>query len=221
MNAPTLPSSQSLTWVAAIAAPVVLGIVAAIAASSSAGATWIGLVASAAALTAVYVDGRWQRLPNWLTYTTAVWGLGLNALADVAGPTTSWIGGVGLGGSLAGLLVLFVAMLVMFTLSGGGAGDVKFAAAVGALLGLNAGATALIYAFIIAGVWVLGVALIKLGPIALFKLAVRPIVRLAFRGWIPLWLAPADSQHEELALKAPVALGPFFAAGMLLVMYFG
>ena len=74
---------------------------------------------------AVY-DYRFRRVPNWLTFSGVLIGIGLNAfLYETPG---LWLGlnGVGLA-----LLIYFP----LFVLRGMGAGDVKLMAAVGAFVG--------------------------------------------------------------------------------------
>jgi prepilin peptidase CpaA len=85
-----------------------------------------------AALVAVFmalcaaIDYRSKRIPNWLTVPAAVSGLIYSALFP---------SGIGLLGSLAGFAVGLSLLLVPWLLGGGGMGDVKMLAALGAWLG--------------------------------------------------------------------------------------
>ncbi len=85
-----------------------------------------------AALVAVYtliaavVDYRSKKIPNWLTVPTAVLGLLFNSFAPH---------GIGPLWALAGFAVGFVLLLLPWILGGGGMGDVKMLAALGAWLG--------------------------------------------------------------------------------------
>src|SRR5947209_11249935 len=89
----------------------------------------VPLIAAAMAGVAAYTDLRSRRIPNWLTLSAAVIGLGLNlALGGAAGGLTAVLG-LGLG--LAMLLPFYLLRAV-------GAGDVKLLAALGALLGPTA-----------------------------------------------------------------------------------
>src|SRR5262249_28986749 len=83
------------------------------------------LVAVFTAMCAV-VDYRSKKIPNWLTVPAAVLGLAYNALAPQ---------GIGWGWSLAGLAVGFSLLILPWLLGGGGMGDVKMLAALGAWLG--------------------------------------------------------------------------------------
>lgn len=74
---------------------------------------------------AVY-DARFRRIPNWLTLTGLILGLGLNTfLFEWAGARTSLLG-IGLA-----LLIYFP----LYLLRGMGAGDVKLMAAIGSIVG--------------------------------------------------------------------------------------
>lgn len=76
--------------------------------------------------TAAATDLHSRRIPNWLTVPMALAGVAFHVLA----PT-----GIGLGASLLGLAVGFSLLLVPYVIGGGGAGDVKLLAALGAWLG--------------------------------------------------------------------------------------
>ena len=77
-------------------------------------------------LAVIFTDWRWRRIPNTLSVPTAVIGLVVWTMLD---------GWAGLGFSLLGLVVGLLILLIPFMLGGIGGGDVKFLAAVGALLG--------------------------------------------------------------------------------------
>jgi prepilin peptidase CpaA len=85
-----------------------------------------------AALVAVFmglcawIDYRTQRIPNWLTMPAAILGLIYNSLAP---------SGVGCVWSLAGFAVGMSLLILPWLLGGGGMGDVKMLAALGAWLG--------------------------------------------------------------------------------------
>ena len=72
------------------------------------------------------VDYRTQRIPNWLTMPAAALGLVYSSLAP---------GGVGIFWSLAGFAVGMALLIVPWLLGGGGMGDVKMLAALGAWMG--------------------------------------------------------------------------------------
>jgi prepilin peptidase CpaA len=72
------------------------------------------------------IDYRTKRIPNWLTVPTAVLGLVYSALAPQ---------GIGILWSLAGFAVGMSLLILPWILGGGGMGDVKMLAALGAWLG--------------------------------------------------------------------------------------
>jgi Flp pilus assembly protein protease CpaA len=211
-------SYRSVAWTAALLTPLVLGPI-----WVNAFAGWLsgpvislgtlaGFVIVATALAAAYTDARWQMLPNWLTYSAALWGLAINAIARWEPVHAEHLGAVGLGASVAGLLLLFTLLLIVFSFTGGGAGDVKLAGAIGSLFGFEFGATVMLYAFIAAGiaitVWVVG----RIGAIEIFRLIAR-----RFGGGIFLNRIESPTENDRKLLTHAIPLGPFFAVGMLVV----
>jgi prepilin peptidase CpaA len=93
------------------------------------------LIVTAVSLVAAAWDATQRRIPNWLTGPT--WALGLIWAGWVASP-----GGV--GESLLGSTVMAVPYIILFVFGGGGAGDAKLMAAIGAWLGLWPGMFALV-----------------------------------------------------------------------------
>jgi prepilin peptidase CpaA len=88
-----------------------------------------------ASLGAAILDAREHRIPNALTFP--VFLAGLAAALLLAG----WLA---LADSLAGALLLALPYVLLFAFGGGGAGDAKMMAALGAWLGLSLGAVALV-----------------------------------------------------------------------------
>jgi prepilin peptidase CpaA len=102
------------------------------------------IVLVALLIAAAVIDCRTYRIPNWLTFGGAVFGLLYNTAAHgfMAGLPPA-LGGLGIG--LAMLLPLY-ALRVM------GAGDVKLMAMVGAFLGSSEILYAVLFTFIVGGV---------------------------------------------------------------------
>jgi len=76
--------------------------------------------------TAAVTDTRARRIPNWLTLTVALSGLGQSVTPwSVTSPTDS----------IYGLLTGFVVTFLLYIVGGRGAGDVKLTAGIGAWLG--------------------------------------------------------------------------------------
>ena len=119
--------------------------------------TACGGLVTAMVLVSAYTDSKEFRIPNWVTYTGALWGLAINAGQSLLGNETSqqWLGAVGIGQSLIGFVVIFAGLLVIFIFSGGGAGDVKLGSAIGSYLGLKHGFEALVITYITCAVIVL------------------------------------------------------------------
>lgn len=113
--------------------------------SSLLSSEWLqwGAVIGASLVAAVF-DWRQRRIPNWLTGLTLLAGL-------VYATGTSGFGG--LGYSLLAAVLVSSPFVLLFVFAGGGAGDAKMMAAIGAWLGVVDGGIAL------AGVCFSGVAL--------------------------------------------------------------
>jgi prepilin peptidase CpaA len=108
-----------------------------------------GCAISAASIGAI-IDLGSRRIPNWLTVTTFVFGLLLNA----------WLHGVGgLVGALAGAALGLALLLPFYAIGAMGAGDVKLLGALGAVLGPQLLVTVAIYAAIAGGVLSLAILL--------------------------------------------------------------
>jgi prepilin peptidase CpaA len=109
----------------------------------------VAILAAATGLAAV-IDLRTRRIPNALTGSLAVVGLGLAA---------AQLGTVGIGGAIIGFLLGFAFMLPGNMFGATGAGDVKLFAAAGALLGPATTVRAFFFTAIAGGVIALFVAL--------------------------------------------------------------
>jgi Flp pilus assembly protein protease CpaA len=176
----------------------------------------LGLILLALLGLAAVTDFRWHRIPNWATYTAALWAVALNAAHTLGVPPatqTGLVGTVGLPDSLLGGGVCFLCTLVLFGTTGGGAGDVKLLTVIGAMLGLNAGIHAMLYGFIAAGAGCLAWALWKHGPLAILKAFGRLVGGFLF----PRWVGCPTPEQVRL-LRLPVPLAPFFALGTILAV---
>ena len=109
----------------------------------------IAILAAATGLAAV-IDLRTRRIPNTLTGSLAIVGIGLAA---------AQLGPVGIGGAIVGCLLGFAFMLPGNVFGATGAGDVKLFAAAGALLGPATTVRAFMFTAIAGGVLALVVAL--------------------------------------------------------------
>ena len=86
----------------------------------------VTLIATIISSVAAVLDIRSRRIPNWLTYSAMLLGVGYHTILNGAYGFLFGAGGLFLG----------LALLIVFYMTGGmGAGDVKLMGAVGALLG--------------------------------------------------------------------------------------
>jgi Flp pilus assembly protein protease CpaA len=198
--------SRSVAWLAAISFPIWfiplwiglwrLGGLTVVGVTTATGGLLLTMV-----LVAAYTDSESAKIPNWITYTGVVWALLLNSLHTwmVDESTDQWLGTVGIGESLLGFTTLFIGLLVIFSFSGGGAGDVKLVGAIGAFLGLQNGIEAVLIAFIFC--------------------AVISLVLTLSRRWLkPSSEPPQSAAGERRMLKHKIRLGPFFAIGTILIL---
>lgn len=154
------------------------------------------------ALVATVVDIRVRRIPNALTATMAGVGVGLAA---------SGVSGVSLGASVAGFILGFLLMMPGHLLGATGAGDVKFMAAVGAIVGPALVVSAFLFTAIAGGVLAVAVALRRQ----------RLAATLAGTG--RLIKAPGQVKHEIQAatVASRFAYGPAIAIGSVLAALVG
>jgi Flp pilus assembly protein protease CpaA len=229
-TSPTATMSKKTLWTVALLFPAVVGPVWCLAWHGYGGrvGTLSGLILLSLIITSAITDFNRHRIFNWATYSAFLWALAINlvalvttygseptrpslAPAGIVGPPV--LGGVGIGECLGGAGLCFMVVLFGYDLSGGGAGDVKLAAAIGALIGLHDGIFAVAYTYVFAALAIIAWSTWRNGPLALVKAAVRAIGRLLG----PLWPFPSTSDDQALLMK-PVPLGPFFAIGTLLVL---
>ena len=167
------------------------------------------IVAVAAALLAALIDWRTGQIPNWLT-------LGLLAVAPFAHALVDGKKGgmsaaaVAFGFSVLGAAICGLAPLLIWMAGGGGGGDLKIFAALGALLGTNVGLEAEMYAFIGASLYSLawmayqGKLFQTLGRTA--TLLINPFLPAAKRRPLP------EAMMTELRFGPSILLGTLLAA---------
>lgn len=190
--------------------------------------TLAGLVLLSALVTSAITDYQRQRIFNWTTYSAVLWALAINVIASIAaghegsilpsfepavliGP--KWLGGIGISECLGGAALCFFVTMIGYDLSGGGAGDVKLAAVIGALLGVHAGIFAIAYSYVVAGIAIVAWSAWTHGPVALASAGLRK----AAKTLLPFWPIAASDRDKEILLT-PVPLGPYFAIGTSLVV---
>lgn len=163
-------------------------------------------VAVAVALVACVTDLRSRRIPNLLTFSAAVAGLGYHALA----------GWSALAGSLGGLVLGLLLFLPIYLLRGMGAGDVKLLGALGAWLSPASIAWVAAYASIAGGVFAI--------VVALGSGYLRPMfanVRLLLTHWRVSGVKPLDGLTLERGKGPRLAYAVPIAAGLLCAIWLG
>lgn len=148
---------------------------------------------------ATLVDLRTRRVPNRLTASVAVVGLLLSA---------SHISGVRFDRALEGALVGLALMLPGHVIGATGAGDVKFFAAAGTLLGPAGMLTAFLYTVIAGGVLALAAAVSSRRVAATFHRAVA----LVRTGGANVADIESRSSNNRFAYAPAIAIGTIAAA---------
>lgn len=148
------------------------------------------------------IDIKVRRIPNVLTATMAGVGIGLAA---------SGASGISLGASVAGFLVGLALMLPGHVLGATGAGDVKFMAAIGAIVGPSMVVSAFLFTAVAGGVIAVAVALR------------RRRLGATLAGTGRLIAAPTDAKKEIQAAtgSSRFAYGPAIAIGSVLAALMG
>jgi prepilin peptidase CpaA len=159
----------------------------------------VGLYVALAAAT----DLRMRRIPNWLTVPAAVSGLIYHCLTP-----TGW----GLWVSLAGFGVGVALLLLPWLAGGGGMGDVKLLAALGAWLGPKCLVIALGLSALIAA----------LTALAMLLLSPKRCPAAAAGGLRPRIPRPADRSHlrrrtRGLPFAVPMAAGTWLVLAWLAI----
>ena len=174
--------------------------------------TIAGFVLVAAVLTAATTDLLWRRIPNWITYSAACWGILLATYVTISKieDGQSRVASIGIGNSLFGGAALFFVAWLIFSITQSGAGDVKLAAAIGALVGPGEGMDVMMYSFVVAGFSILGWSILRFGPTLIVVTLGRSIGHFFFPRFIE---GPSERQRRLMA--APVPLAPFFAVGAI------
>jgi Flp pilus assembly protein protease CpaA len=186
---------------------VALGIVAIVVASGLAGSTPLPILGWAAAFVFLAVEGdvRLQRIPNRLTFPALCLALVL----------ATWSHGPhGLATALLGSATAFVLLLAPYAVGALGAGDVKAAMAIGALLGPAPTAVLLAFAFLVGGALAVGrvAASGELRDLAQ-RWCTGLVSSIATRRWVYVAAAPGSAAGRGIPFA--VALGLAFAATLL------
>jgi prepilin peptidase CpaA len=153
------------------------------------------LVALYTAIAAV-LDYRTRKIPNWLTVSAAIVGLAYHTLAPA---------GLGPVAALAGFAIGFALLLLPAVLGGGGMGDVKLLAALGAWLG----PLLILASFGLATVLAAFAAVAIITTSALAHVYASPGLHLP--------LASTPNKRRVLPFAVPVAVSTWLILGWMLV----
>jgi prepilin peptidase CpaA len=157
---------------------------------------WIS--ALAVTLTAAWTDWRTRRIPNWLTMSALVLGLGINAVAA---------GWPGAKASLEGAGLAMAVLLPFVIARGLGAGDWKLMIAIGALLGPGMLVVTLLASIFVSGLMAM-VHLVRHGKV---MTTLRNMIVLV-RGFFSFGIR----SHPEISLDNPKLLKlPFGVAAAI------
>ncbi len=193
-----------------------------------AGLNYLGLTTATGGLLLIMTsvgartDFQTARIPNWITYTGALWAFALNGFHTWVGneTTNQWLGTIGIGQSLVGFAILFFGMFVVFSFSGGGAGDVKMVGSIGAFLGIANGFEAVMLSYICG-------AMISIGQLFFCRTSsvqAANSTQADLAGGRILVPGIGDGSEDNGVAeptdiwKRTIRLGPVFAVGTILVL---
>lgn len=170
-----------------------------------------GLILCLLLLTSTATDLSRRKIYNWATYPAFVWALLIASLPRVL---SAEITGIGFVESLSGGAACFALMLFPYCLARGGAGDVKLAAAIGALVGVESGLLIIAFTYIVAAVVIAGWCLWERGPLVLLSAMTRKLAS----SLVPQFVLPPN-QQQKILLDQPIPLAGFFLIATLLVIF--
>jgi len=159
-------------------------------------------------LISCYTDCTEKKIRNWVTYPITLWAISLAALSMV---WESNLSGVTFGGSLLGGAACFSMMLFVYLQGGCGAGDVKLALAIGAVVGWEAGTNVLLLCHMIAATYLSFIVLQH------FCFSLGGSWRLVFVGAGFAFMQTSISTLKT-QLQRPMPMAAFFAAGYFLTI---
>jgi prepilin peptidase CpaA len=163
-------------------------------------------------LVAGIYDIRYRRIPNWLVLPAVPVGFLLNAVVSLLLSNSVW---PGLREAALGFGLAVLIYLPMYALRGMGAGDVKLAAALGALAGWQAWLWILVFSAVVG----LILALVLMVAHRRFR---KTLSNTAFMIWDLAHLRPPYRRNEELDVQSPRGMrlphGAVLALGTLALL---
>jgi len=215
---------RTALWRLAILTPAILGTLTGVGAVLFVPVRFEGDIATCVLIpllaVCTYTDCRWKIIPNFATYSALLWALTINMVASLSAQGLSpavaetlgrHLGAIGLGASLLGAATCFAVMYCCYTARGFGGGDLKLAAALGALLGWHVGLSILFWCAVTAALFATASIVWRIGPLRLIGDLVHHV---AFR-LVPMYVAPPPARLEQL-MHTPTPMALFFLIGTVL-----
>lgn len=159
------------------------------------------------AVTVIYHDVRYRRIPNVLVLTALMAGLAINIFFS---------GTQGLGNSLLGFGIGFVPMLLLHIFGAMGAGDVKLFGAVGTILGVGLMPTTFILVVMLGGVLAVYTALRAGTMISTLHGVARIFIGL-LPGWEMPRFAMAPDRSHTIPYGVAIMVGSLISATLFRV----
>lgn len=180
------------------------------------------LMLLAVALVAAVEDLRDRRIPNWLTFCGVTISLILSLVSDGLRRTNggqqfaSVVADVSLMQALLGLVVVGILPLVLYATNSGGAGDVKLAWVIGAVLGIGQGIPAILSAYVLASAW----GLVWLTLTGRLGTVIYVTLKSVGHCFLPRRVGSPAAQ-DWATVSDKVAMAPFMMAGILIALISG
>jgi prepilin peptidase CpaA len=156
------------------------------------------------AVSVIYQDVKYRRIPNLLVLPALVAGIGINSFFD---------GWNGLGNSFLGFGLGFLPMLLLHIFGAMGAGDVKLSGAVGAILGVGLMPMTLVLVAITGGLLAIFITL-RAGTM----LSTMHGVLRIFVGILPGWEMPrfamARDRRHTITYGVAIMVGSLISAAL-------
>lgn len=145
-----------------------------------------------------------HQIPNWLTYSGIILAWILNGFIN---------GWSGLETSLTATIACGFLMVVCYLFFQFGGGDVKILTMVAAFLGLEKGIEAMLWTFVVAAIFGIGILIYEKGALNILRESIK-YSRMVFlaRGWLPL------TTQERQPLRRNIYLAPATLIAVLLVL---
>lgn len=159
------------------------------------------------AVSVIYHDVRYRRIPNLLVLTALIAGLAINSFSG---------GWHGLGSSFLGFGLAFVPMLLLHIFGAMGAGDVKLFGAVGTILGVSLMPMTLILVAMLGGVLAIYTTL-RAGTMLTTLHGVMRIFVGILPGWEMPRFAMAPDRRHTIPYGVAIMVGSLISAALFRV----